>query len=659
MIKKCEAWDLILTSHYASFITLLYLYCSDHPSRSVSDSLELKTRLSFGNLFENYGWLEILQSGILAAQQRLYASDLPNLCTESTYNHIDINMNESGKFGGSCDTACIALLDGKVTDPETEETSSFRIPLTKLPAILGRSHKTSNPNFFGLGRRKALSRKQCVIYYQDSKGGTVEWDTHALKYKEKGSWDFKKTTLKTPVDKLPEEGFFILECLGRNSITVNKQKVEQGESIVLESGSPIRISQHRLYFLLPTDAPPRKHLIQPTSSSNSAQKAKRRVSLDHSSPSAAKRPKGSGLQSYTESLETMSTQELLGMMTNAISVNAWDRKNQMVGTVVGTNNITICQNWVGYLDICLTLHLFYFFSSFSASFVSFISSSVLRAVKDAGRAHEIMELAKDNGVARNRVIDWIEKSGKYKQFVQQLQSKIEPRSYQAAMTKALVKAGYTRNGISGRYAKWHLPPIENGDDPVDEEAAEGNDNDQDEESQDEEDENEDAENKEDNDASMEETENNEVDEEEELVDEEEEDDDDDGDEEEKEVDEELNEMETEPAGGEEPEKEEGSETHHDESDVEEEEGTAENEDADETKGDMEEDKKETEEEKETKGASTEDKNSGDKTSKPELKDAKEEDIEPAEQEQPALESDEKESPAPSSEAAQSGTGDGS
>ncbi|KAL3931814.1 MAG: hypothetical protein SGBAC_011133 [Bacillariaceae sp.] len=527
-------------------------------------------------------------------------------------------MNESGKFGGSCDTACIALLDGKVTDPETEETSSFRIPLTKLPAILGRSHKTSNPNFFGLGRRKALSRKQCVIYYQDSKGGTVEWDTHALKYKEKGSWDFKKTTLKTPVDKLPEEGFFILECLGRNSITVNKQKVEQGESIVLESGSPIRISQHRLYFLLPTDAPPRKHLIQPTSSSNSAQKAKRRVSLDHSSPSAAKRPKGSGLQSYTESLETMSTQELLGMMTNAISVNAWDRKNQMVGTVV-----------------------------------------VLRAVKDAGRAHEIMELAKDNGVARNRVIDWIEKSGKYKQFVQQLQSKIEPRSYQAAMTKALVKAGYTRNGISGRYAKWHLPPIENGDDPVDEEAAEGNDNDQDEESQDEEDENEDAENKEDNDASMEETENNEVDEEEELVDEEEEDDDDDGDEEEKEVDEELNEMETEPAGGEEPEKEEGSETHHDESDVEEEEGTAENEDADETKGDMEEDKKETEEEKETKGASTEDKNSGDKTSKPELKDAKEEDIEPAEQEQPALESDEKESPAPSSEAAQSGTGDGS
>ena len=266
-------------------------------------------------------------------------------------------MTEGDTFGGSCDTTCFALLDGRVTDPETEETSAFQIPLTKLPAVLGRSHETANPNFFGLGRRKALSRKQCVIYYQDANGGCVEWDTHALKYKETGSWDYKKTTLKTPIDKLPAEGFFVLECLGRNSITVNKQKVEQGESIVLESGSPIRISQHRLYFLLPMDAPPRKHLIQETSSTpTTVTKGKRRLSLDSSSTSPAKKVKG--LQSYTESLETMTTQELLHVMTNAITANVWDRKNQMVGTVLGKNNTHMTA--VAMDVICLTLFLLCF-----------------------------------------------------------------------------------------------------------------------------------------------------------------------------------------------------------------------------------------------------------------------------------------------------------
>ena len=254
--------------------------------------------------------------------------------------------NDTTAFGGTSDTPCFALLDGRVTDPDTNETFTFRVPLTKLPAVLGRSHETEDPNFFGLGRRKALSRKQCVIYYQDHLGGSVEWDKVALAYKKEGSWNYKNTKMKTPQDELPQQGFFVIECLGRNSITVNRKKLEQGESMVLESGSPIRISQHRLYFLLPTDAPPRKELIQQEgeNSSTSPTKPKKGIkrpslpsvsSTASPSTSASKKQKGTGLAAYTESLETMTTQELLDEMTSAIAANTWDRKNQMVGTVLG------------------------------------------------------------------------------------------------------------------------------------------------------------------------------------------------------------------------------------------------------------------------------------------------------------------------------------
>jgi hypothetical protein len=98
---------------------------------------------------------------------------------------------------------------------------------------------------------------------------------------------------------------------------------------------------------------------------------------------------------------------------------------------------------------------------------SFSALLVLRAAKDASRSATIKEYAKDNGVARSRIIEWIETSPKYRNWVQQMLSKVEPRSYQAAITKSLLKAGYTRNGTAGRYVKWHLPPRDNDDDDDD------------------------------------------------------------------------------------------------------------------------------------------------------------------------------------------------
>jgi hypothetical protein len=240
------------------------------------------------------------------------------------------------EVGGTVDTPCFALLDGMVQDPETQESSRFNIPLTKLPAVLGRSHETDDPHFFGLGSRKALSRKQCVIYYRDAQGGRVDWDENQLIYKHNAKDGDDK--LQTPTENLPENGFFVVECLGRNRILVNKQRVEQGESVVLESGSAIRISSHMLYFLLPTDAPPKKHLVSPSPAK--AKTPKKRTSLEGaaeeaSSASPAKKPKGVGLTAYTQELETLSTEELLTMMSTAVASNQWERKHQMIGTVIG------------------------------------------------------------------------------------------------------------------------------------------------------------------------------------------------------------------------------------------------------------------------------------------------------------------------------------
>lgn len=245
--------------------------------------------------------------------------------------------------GGAADTPCFALLDGLVQDTETEELSRFNIPLTKLPAVLGRSHETEDPHFFGLGSRKALSRKQCVIYYRDAQGGRVDWDKTELVYKN--SKNKGEDKLLTPTDELPENGFFVVECLGRNRILVDKQRVEQGESVVLESGAAIRISSHMLYFLLPTDAPPKKHLVSPPSSVEKKSTNKKRKSegsavrteITSSSPppSSSKKTKGVGLVAYTQELETLPTEELLTLMSAAVASNQWERKHQMIGTVVG------------------------------------------------------------------------------------------------------------------------------------------------------------------------------------------------------------------------------------------------------------------------------------------------------------------------------------
>ncbi|KAG7369691.1 FHA domain containing protein [Nitzschia inconspicua] len=346
-------------------------------------------------------------------------------------------------MGGIQATAAFALLDGIQHDLGSGKRERVTVPITRLPAVLGRSHDTKDPNFFGLGTHKAVSRNHFKIFYRDAQGGTVEWDEtkSKLEYQDKktgenASQKLKLTKGRTEAD-LPTHGFFVLECLGKNPIRVNNEKVEQGECMVLESEDKLRISSYMLYFLLPMDSKPQIHKLQiattsPKTKTASANSSKKRPIPAPSSDVGATSPKKANLapavQSPAEALELPITQQsdldlfptelLLQMMEKVVTAGIWERKHQIIGSAI-----------------------------------------TLRAVKSASEAPEIQEPAiKNPGVSRQDLMDWIEKSDKYGEWVKQMLSNMEPRSYVAAITKSLLKSGWTRTDGQGRYVRWKLPP---------------------------------------------------------------------------------------------------------------------------------------------------------------------------------------------------------
>lgn len=294
---------------------------------------------------------------------------MAQISDEETQKPVELvdSMIGMKEMGGTIDTPCFALLDGVSEDPATKKNTRMTIPVTRLPAIFGRSHDTDDPHFFGLGTKKALSRKQCMIYYRDAMGNRVDWDRedNELKYQQPSSATTKtnKTNLKTPNDQLPEHGFFVIECLGKNRICVDKQKIEQGESVMLESGSAVRISSNMFYFLLPLDAVPKPIPVEHKSPPKKKKTAKKRKSLSSSSPaekaSPTKKTKvnrpansvrggggGGASQSYQAELDSLSTEELFERMSSAIARGEWERKHQMIGTVLSYHAVRDAARWV-------------------------------------------------------------------------------------------------------------------------------------------------------------------------------------------------------------------------------------------------------------------------------------------------------------------------
>jgi len=199
-----------------------------------------------------------------------------------------------------------------------------------------------------------------------------------------------------------------------------------------------------LYFLLPQDAESKPHKIEiPLSDEErerSIKKGKKKAtkakggteSSDKKVPSIKKRPvptiapsamkkqkKGGGNSAAATlaELEVLPVEDLIEKMDAAVSKGLWDRRNQFIGA-------TICYH----------------------------------AVRSAGMAIEIQEkVAAGGGVSRSDIMDWIEKSELYGGWVQQMLTNMEPRSYQAAITKSLLKSGFVRTSGAGRYIKWLIP----------------------------------------------------------------------------------------------------------------------------------------------------------------------------------------------------------
>jgi hypothetical protein len=190
------------------------------------------------------------------------------------------------------------------------------------------------------------------------------------------------------------------------------------------------MNAYSLYFLLPTDIkdPPKTMDIPIPDADGGALLKTKSVSLNKrkmpssvaplSDMSKAKKPKAAPFAQLQAELDTLSIEILLERMNEAMDSERWERKHQLIGSTIS-----------------------------------------LHAVKDATAAAEIREQAVDGGVPRTEIMRWIKESPKYSTWVNQMMSKMEAKSYQNTITKALLKAGNVRTGSGGRYIKWILPGV--------------------------------------------------------------------------------------------------------------------------------------------------------------------------------------------------------
>jgi hypothetical protein len=344
-------------------------------------------------------------------------------------------------LGGLIESLAFCLLDGIFEDPKEGTKKRVTVPINRVPAVLGRTHNTSDRGFFGLGKVKALSREQCRIDYRTpinvggGSGQLEQDDPKKESFTLKRNSDNKSSELSNPkkLDLSNKSGFFVISCLGKNRITVNGERVEQGQTAVLPTGSTIRISHYSLYFFLPTKVSTKTMQIPDPSSKTSAPTAaggsKKRKSLaSTATPSMATSGSGSGPSKKSKmaaggwptlqaELDSMTVDALLTHLEAGMDTENWDRRQQLVGSTLS-----------------------------------------YRAVLAAARSKIIQASAKANGGAsRSEIMNWIEKSDKFGRWRALMLTKLEIKSYQASITKALIRAEFERTGTSGRYIKWLLP----------------------------------------------------------------------------------------------------------------------------------------------------------------------------------------------------------
>jgi FHA domain len=362
--------------------------------------------------------------------------------------------------GGIVAKEGLCLLDGFVdvtdrNDVITADSERVTLFIKRVPAFIGRTHVTSDKNFVGLGgtsngnspngkNNKAVSRQHVRIDYRvpTSAGGCGHIQSK-VGFRSEFFYNATDDPISTTdirilpsstSSTLPTTGFYTLTCLGKNRVVVNGSRIDPGETVWITSGNAIRIANYLLYFLTPTGVIGVRKTIQIRDDIAPIPK-KRKLSLGVSSARPAVIGSGAGegivedkvtttagansnrsSKTLQSEIEALSTTALLKEMKIAFEEDVWDRRHHLIGSTLS-----------------------------------------YRAVVAA--THDTEWYKADGGhVSRSTIMDWIASSSVFGEWVKHMLSKLEPKSYQASITKAMIKAGYTRTSSSGRYIKWIVPP---------------------------------------------------------------------------------------------------------------------------------------------------------------------------------------------------------
>ena len=306
------------------------------------------------------------------------------------------------------------------------------VPLTTLPAILGRN--STNEHIFELGNCKQLSRKHAVIFYSDVYGGKIgKFKTDPSSHPEDndvkidGEWSYKppesasEKNLIQKKDSTTEQGFFAITCMSKNKIVVDGQRVEQGETAMLKHGSTIKLLTFTLYFLLPDveSIKPRvvtiPHPIKDADDDDKDDADK--DDKDDAAPVQAPAQKKQKTEKDHNQIEQRPLTELVKEFLHAVETDSFERKHSMISTSILQYAVNDAAN-----------------------------DTSLRAQSD-----------KEGGVSRTVLMEWIAAHDSYSKYVTALLTKLEVKSYQQNLSRALIKGGFVRLGTTGRHIKWLLP----------------------------------------------------------------------------------------------------------------------------------------------------------------------------------------------------------
>jgi hypothetical protein len=215
----------------------------------------------------------------------------------------------------------------------------------------------------------------------------------------------------------------------------------KGKQAMLQDGMTIQIASYCFYFLLPLDVPPvsqefmypvKKQQHSPTkivdkkvpakvpeeTKSQSSPNREKEEERGNEQP-AAKKPRKSEDNLFSK-LDNVSTSELFDQFAASADTKETTREDQLVSATLA-----------------------------------------IRIAREAAKDSNIQMIARDqHGVTQRDIIDWYNKHPSFSDFERLMLSKIEYKSYQSCMTKAIQRAGFTRNETNpgkSRCTRWDLP----------------------------------------------------------------------------------------------------------------------------------------------------------------------------------------------------------